>query len=491
ISLYASGRLLLKKYAWLPVLTVFIVNPAFIYHALLGKSIQTVMWDSTRTIDAAITEYPIFSMLWGDPHAHVISLLNQAFFLFLLIYCYLKWTDSDEKTKWTLTGLLSISLGSMPLLNTWDVLIYAPVLLLFGTLIFLKNKKEKKEENFLKALPLRILLAVPVISVLIYLPYYLMLNTGGIEGIGIVHTPTEPFAFILVYGFFLAVMYLECIKDIRQRPYLLALCIPFILLGYTGAGLCAIPIAALIIRKNKSAQDILSALGLLIIIFTEIIYLKDNMGEAYFRMNTVFKFSIIAWMMLGISSFAFIGKFLENKYPNTVDNQNNRNSKKKTLIIAVIICALFITPAILPDINYGYGGKTLDGMDWLKTHHPYDYEAIKYLQTFEGNISIVEAEDGDYTYYSRVSSMTGNPTIIGMPFHEQMWRGDSALVGERMSDVKKIYENPYECISLMNKYGMTNIYVGISEKEIYDINLPYDLLTVIYQNDEVTIYALK
>ncbi|MBN2733323.1 MAG: hypothetical protein JXQ82_00485 [Methanomicrobiaceae archaeon] len=484
VSLYASGKLLLKKYQWLPVLTIFVVNPAFIYHLLLGKSITAVMWDSTRTIDAAITEYPVFSMLWGDPHAHVISLFNQAFFLFLLIYCYLKWNESDDRSKWILAILMSISLGSMPLLNTWDVLIYAPALLVFGFLIFLKNRDDK----FIKNLPLRIILLVPALSVLIYLPYYLMLNAGGIEGIAIVNSPTEPFAFILVYGFFLLVLYLECIKDIIQKPYLIIFGIPFILLGYFGAGLCIIPISALISRKKLLPQDILASLGLLIIIFTETFYLRDNMGEAYFRMNTVFKFSIIAWMMLGISTAVFIGKYLEKR--NSLNNEKT-DTKKKSAFVAIIICALLLTPLILPDLNYGYGGKTLDGMEWMKIQHPYEYNAIDYLREQKGSISIVEAEDGDYTYYSRVSSMTGYPTIIGMPFHEQMWRGDAALVGERMSDIKKIYENPKECASLMEKYSMTHIFVGEPENKRYNLNLPYDLLTIVYQNDGVVIYALK
>lgn len=522
VSLYAIGRLLLNRYEWLLLFPLFIANPAFIYHLILGKSIQTVIWDSTRTIDAAITEYPVFSMLWGDPHAHVISFFNQALFLFLLIFCYMKWNESDEKTKWILAVLLSISLGSMPLLNTWDVLIYAPVLLLTGILIFFRNKnrnedkhKNTPDKSFLKsdlylyltkALPLKILIIVPVLSVIIYLPYYLMLNTSGVEGIGIVHAPTSPFAFILVYGFFLAVLYLECLNDLKKRPWILAFLIPFGFFGYIGAGLCVVPALALVLRKNRTAQDILGSLGLLIIIFTEIIYLKDNMGDDYFRMNTVFKFSLIAWMMLGISCFTFIGKYLDKKFPKNSkteisqkmvcqnqtwpDKIKSPENKKCAYLLGIAICVILILPVLLPDMNYGYGGKTLDGMDWIKTHHPYDYEAIEFLRSLNGTVNIVEAENNDYTYYSRVSSMTGYPTIIGMPFHEQMWRGDLGLVGERMSDVRKIYENPDDCISLMKKYGMTHIFVGKSEDEIYNVNLPYNQFKEIFRNEGATIYAL-
>jgi uncharacterized membrane protein len=74
-----------------------------------------------------------------------------------------------------------------------------------------------------------------------------------------------------------------------------------------------------------------------------------------------------------------------------------------------------------------YPGHTLDGMAYLDTSHPSDAEAIAWLRNLEGNIIIVEAVGGDYTYSARVSSFTGIPVIIGWPFHEYMWRNDTGL----------------------------------------------------------------
>ncbi|WOF15582.1 hypothetical protein F1737_02220 [Methanoplanus sp. FWC-SCC4] len=482
ISLYATGKLLLKRFAWLPVLTMFLVNPSFIYHILSGDSMPTVMWESTRTIQDTITEFPVFSMLWGDPHAHVISLFNQAFFIFLIVFAYLRWNDLKNSGRWIITGLLSLSLGSMPLINTWDVLIYAPVLLCFAALIWWKTKKD----NISGTSPWRLFVLVPAFSVAIYLPFYLMLNAGGIEGIGIVNTPTDLISFLLVYGFFLLIFYAECFKDLKERPYLIAFGIPFILAGYIGPGLLAIPVACLIFRRSLLPEEILASIGLLIIGFTEIMYLKDNMGDQYYRMNTVFKFSLIGWMMMGTSSMIFAGKWLEKR--NYGSCQENR---KRSVFIAVILSVLFSVPVVMPDLNYGYGGKTLDGMEWLSNMHPGDYDALSYLRTLEGDITIVEAEGGDYKYYSRVSSFTGFSTIIGMPFHEYMWRGDDALVYQRTDDVRKIYENRDESFDLMKKYNMTHIYVGDTERDTYNLNLPAEKLKLIYNKNNVQIYALN
>jgi uncharacterized membrane protein len=103
----------------------------------------------------------------------------------------------------------------------------------------------------------------------------------------------------------------------------------------------------------------------------------------------------------------------------------------------------------------------------------------------------VEAEGGDYTYYSRISSFTGIPAIIGMPFHEYMWRGDdSGWFSTRLADVKSIYEDPEKTVELMKKYNATLLYLGDSERERYRVNIPANGLEKIYSSDGVEIYRL-
>ena len=492
IALYASGRLLLlKKYQWFPVATLFLVNPAFIWYAINLKGLNAVMWDSTRTIENAITEYPLFSMLWGDPHAHVISFFNQALLIFIFIYAYSRWDEIRDSGRWILILAGALSLGTMPLINTWDVLLYAPLTLVFAGLTWHKSWKKDRDESG----AWRLFFLLPVISVLIYLPYYLMLNTGGVEGVGLVHTATEPVAFLLVYGIFLAVFYAECLKDLKKRPYLLLVLVPFILAGYAGAGLVFLPALCLLLRRTFLPEEVLSAAGLLIIMLTETIYLIDNMGDVYFRMNTVFKFSLVAWFLMGTGGAVFAGKWLSGRSGdgNSFSRTNPEKEKKMATIILVVLLIGFSIPLMLPDLNYGYGGKTLDGMAWMEKSHPYDYDAISYLRS---NVEepdtavILEAEGGDYQYYSRVSSMTGIPAVIGQPFHEQMWRGDEADVGYRMQDTGLIYENPEEFDRLTEKYNVTHIYVGEPENEAYNVSLPAEKLDIYYKNEKVVIYSV-
>jgi YYY domain-containing protein len=360
----------------------------------------------------------------------------------------------------------------MPLFNTWDVLIYAPIMLLFGVLIIWRVKK--KPYSFSSCWHL---VAVPSLAVLCYLPFYLQLKTTT-GGISIVHTPSNPLEFLLVNGLFIAIFFAFLWRDMVKRPYLLIAVIPFVLTGYFAAAIAVIPLIYFIARKDHDLSDILSGIGLIILIFCEIFYLKDNMGDTYFRMNTVFKCYLPVWIILGIAAASMVGKWLsESRWIPVISARNT------AIITVVMVGILFVLPFIIP-FNLNYGTGTLDGLAYLKDSHTGDAGGVTYLRTLQGDDRIVEAEGGDYTYYSRISSFTGIPAIIGMPFHEYMWRGDdTGWFSTRLADVKSIYEEPEKTVELMKKYNATLLYIGDSEHERYRVNISANGLEKIYSAD--------
>jgi YYY domain-containing protein len=481
VSMYAIGTLLLDRHRWLPLVVLFIPNSSFFFQIFQGKAWSTVLWDSTRTISSTINEYPLFSFLWGDVHAHVISLFNQAFLIFLLLFAYKRWESLGIRDK-CLVGICSaICLGSMPLINTWDVLIYAPFLVLTGALILRRtwNTADRKSS-------LIFLIVVPVLAVLCYLPFYIQLQTYT-GGIGIVHSPSNPFEFLLVNGLFICIFILFLWQEIARRPCLLLITLPFLLAGYITAAIIVIPagyLAARIVTRNDvDFPSLLAFFGLVILLFCELFYLKDNMGETFFRMNTVFKTYLPAWLLLGTAAFSMVAKWLSESRWIPLFSAGN------TKIIAVIgISILFILPFVIP-VNQNYGTGTLDGLAYLNDSHPGDAAAVAYLRTLTGNEIIVEAEGGDYTYYSRISSFTGIPGIIGMPFHEYMWRSDdTGWFSTRLADVKSIYEEPEKTVTLMEKYHATLLYVGDAERERYKVAIPSSGLEKIYSAGGTEIY---
>ncbi len=145
VNVYAIGTLVLKRFRWFPLIVLFIPNPSFVYQIAQGKAMNTVLWDSTRTITNTINEYPLFSFIWGDVHAHVVSIFNQVFLIFLLLFAYQRWESLENRGKWIVCIFCALSLGSMPLFNTWDVLIYAPITLVFGALILWRCRKKTQQ----------------------------------------------------------------------------------------------------------------------------------------------------------------------------------------------------------------------------------------------------------------------------------------------------------------------------------------------------------
>jgi YYY domain-containing protein len=480
VNVYAIGSLILNRFRWLPLLVLILPNPSFFYQLAQGKAMSSVLWDSTRTITNTINEYPLFSFLWGDVHAHVISLFNQAFLIFLLLFAYRKWESLESHGRWIICLLCALSLGSMPLINTWDVLLYAPIILFFGALILWRNRSEIRNPS-----SWMFLVTIPPLSIIAYLPFYLQLvtNTGGIS---LVNIPTEPLQFLLVNGLFIAIFIAVLSKEMRKRPWYLLAVLPFAVLGYYAAAIATIPLVYFIIKNEKTFPDFLAILGLVILVLCEVIYLKDSMGDTYFRMNTVFKCYLPAWLMLGVAAFSMAGTWLQEwgKVP--------RLSFRASAVAAVTVIACLFAIPFLIGFTYSYGTGTLDGLAYLEDTHPADAEAVTFLRSLGGNELIVEAEGGDYTYYSRISSFTGIPSVIGMPFHEYMWRGDKdGWFSTRNTDIRAIYEQPSKTVPLMQKYNATLLYVGDAERERYNVTLPAAGLEKIYSSRGTDIFRLS
>lgn len=521
VVLYALGKMIAPRFPWMIPATLIIVNPSFIWQIVQGKGIGSILWDSTRTIPDTINEYPLFSFLWGDVHPHVIGIFNQVLLIFLLVYALLRFRNMDIPGRILLVLVCGLSLGSMPPVNTWDVLVYGPVTLITGLVIWsgakrpctpadsrrrplllLKRPVETALSGLsrmrvrlwmgLKALigivfeaPWSFLLIVPLSAVICYLPYYLQMETMGIQGAGFVHTPTVPADFLLVHGFFILIMVVYLARDMGKRPLFLIVPLIVALAGYPAAAIAFVPLVYLLAGRRRTPTGILAILGLCIVILCEFFYLKDNMGETYYRMNTVFKLYLPAWLLMGSSSLAMLSSMISKRVP-----RGYVPAWAEKVAIAAVSIILVITPLAVP-LDPPYRGGTLDGLAYLETAHPGDAGAIDFIRSLPGANGVVEAEGGDYSYFGRVSSFSGIPTVIGWPFHEYMWRGNTGhWYGTRQADVRTMYEDPSMTAGLMRQYGMTHIYVGDPERERYHVRVPGDDLIQVYDRGGVQIYAL-
>jgi uncharacterized membrane protein len=141
-------------------------------------------------------------------------------------------------------------------------------------------------------------------------------------------------------------------------------------------------------------------------------------------------------------------------------------------------------------------GRTLDGTAYLAQEMPSDYEAILWMNDNLEPGVLAEAVGGSYTQGGRVSVHTGFPTVLGWPWHEVQWRGDARYLGDREDDIRRMYQTRdwIESEEIVSAYGIEYVYVGDYERTVYGSiqdAVFASFMDVIYQNDRVTIYAVR
>jgi uncharacterized membrane protein len=259
--------------------------------------------------------------------------------------------------------------------------------------------------------------------------------------------------------------------------------------------------AVLFGRGERSVRErfvqLLMGMGCLVILGCELIYVRDFLGGGdWQRMNTVFKFYIQAWVLLGIASAASL--------PAIWRWLRRRRSRLGRWMWAVAGAVLLVGSLLYPAMaipvrvnerfpNAQPPRNTLDGMaymsvgvfTWPDPNHrielSYDYEAIQWLiENVRGTPVILEAS---LPYYReggmRVSSYTGLPTLAGAHEREQRPMGE---VISREEDVKLFYEtaSEEEARELIHRYDIEYIYLGQLERIAYD---PRGLPTFVWMRD--------
>jgi uncharacterized membrane protein len=151
----------------------------------------------------------------------------------------------------------------------------------------------------------------------------------------------------------------------------------------------------------------------------------------------------------------------------------------------VLLAACVIYPVQATPVKLGFRFDKLpptdDGMAYMQSavYHDknqaiplvWDYRAIQWLQdNVPGSPVILEANTGLYKWGSRVSILTGLPSVVGWDWHQRQQRGDFGwMVEERTRDVQQMYEapDPRMLTPLLRKHHVEYIYVGPLERAYY------------------------
>lgn len=232
---------------------------------------------------------------------------------------------------------------------------------------------------------------------------------------------------------------------------------------------------------------ILVFLGTLLVLGPEFFFLVDQFGD---RMNTIFKFYFLAWQLWGISA----------AFGTAILLQRTRRLKGILLragLVVVMIVSLAYPATMLWITTGGFRSPdnwTLDGLAYLHDIQPDDMKAIDWLRSAPGGV-VAEAADskgGEYSYYARIATYSGQPDVIGWAGHESQWGRGPEEMGTRIADLETLYQTTswQSAQQIIQRYGIRYIVVGDQERSTYTVNtVKFERnLVQAYQSGSVTIF---
>ncbi len=426
-------------------------------------------WKSTRVIPNTANEFPYFSFIFGDLHAHVIAIPFVLMAITFILNVYL-----SKKLSKTNLVFLSLALGSLFVFNSWDYATYVAFFVLAILIQPWKIEVNKPGEIFRDILKRSgIIITVPILGLLMFIVFFFDFHSSSIQGIKPVFTRTALLNFLVIYDLFLFLIVsflLLHIPEFRYKKWILAALSAAAVALYFVPNFQTLavfaPLAFLtcfgvyFFYRNKDINrlfiSVMIVLGLSILVFCELFYFDDLFSGADERFNTVFKYYNQVWLLFSIASAYAFYDIIEKKY----------RMKKVVLVILSILLvlnSLYLFTGTFARTGEWKGSPGLDGMAFLKKADYGEYDALFWIErNLNGAPVILEAPGVSYKDNSRISSFTGLPTVVGWVGHEYVLRNDWGEISARIRDVDIIYdtEDINEAMVLLRKYNVSYVYVG-------------------------------
>jgi len=249
-----------------------------------------------------------------------------------------------------------------------------------------------------------------------------------------------------------------------------------------------IPTLAFLFKSERTSSSfvlLMIALGALLILGPDFLYLRDNFG---YRINTIFKFYYQAWIVLSLAAAYGIVILFRNL-------RGAANVLFSVLFALVLIAGLTYPTLSIFNKTNGFNPpfeRTLDDFDRVQRENPDEAAAITWLRSAPEGV-VAEAVGGAYSSYGRISIYTGLPTVLGWGNHEGQWR-DQALQGTRQGDIETLYTTSdwVTTQEIIDRYNIRYIFVGNLERSSYQVNEEKfnRFLRPGFQQGSVTVYEV-
>jgi YYY domain-containing protein len=482
-------------------------------------------WNPSRVMPPGpgneITEFPLFTFLYSDLHAHMIimplALLIIGWGLSFILAMRSARSAARDSRQALLSSVVPLLFGALVIgavypTNTWDVFTYMPlaaITVMYGLFIAADGANRLKIPPLLWRLAVALLGAVILLGLarLFYQPYYYWFGSGYGEVDAWIGDRTPLSAYFTHWGVFLFLIFAWLVWEIREwmavtplsalnklKPYSLvielALAAFFVLLIYmlykqAFIGLVALPMAfiaaVLLLRPDQSDAKrmtlFLIGTGLLLTIVVEFVALVGDIG----RMNLVFKVYLQAWMLLSVSAAAASGWTL----PAVASWRPRwRGIWQVGLTLLLSGAAFFTLSASMDKIRDRMNVEaphTFDSMTYMATATYWDsvnmdlgqdYRATRWMQdNVQGSPVIVEANCPEYRWCTRFTIYTGLPGVVGWNWHQRQQRGfvEPLIIENRIAEINNFFNtaNLVETVGFLRKYNVRYIIVGQVESIYY------------------------
>ncbi|MFM2308829.1 MAG: hypothetical protein RLY87_950, partial [Chloroflexota bacterium] len=505
------------------VITAFRENDATVAASVLGDWFM----GPSRVIPSTITEFPFWSFLFGDLHAHVIAMP------FLMLALVLAWYALEAASLPSIWWLLSgLTVGALAITNSWDT----PTLVVIFTGALVRRVWVSDHRW---RFPLAILqgCAVAGLAVAFYLPFFQQ-YAPQVGAIDMIKTASPWAAWSAVWGLFLIPSIIITVL-LAWKHRLMRIVTATVLLFLMSAGLLleyfpqpalapvlsyldnpriwiAVLVALLIPVLLKRQSDNMLWFGLWLTCIAwgltgavEYVYLRDHMSDGdWYRMNTVFKFGMQSWLLLTVGIAATLPALTKKldempRIPATV--------LAAAMLVPLLLGAAFPLGGIPSRVMYKINDEqqpTLDGLAFMDegTYDAYDktipfkpdYQAMQWLKkNVKGSPVVLQSSIEFYRGYGvRIAANTGFPTVVS-PLHESEQRNPD-VVGARDADVVEFYrsEDPAVKRRILSKYRVSYVVVGIIERAAYGekgaaVIAEMTELREVYKNSDTKIYAVS
>ncbi len=495
------------------------------------KSLMRPEWwyfTPTREIPAPpseagpISEFPYFTFLYADLHAHMIAMPLTLLVLALAV----SWLTRPP--LWTWGGVVSIGLGGLAAgalrpTNTWDYptyLVIGVAALFMGTWA---NEPLDRVSSWVRFIARTA--GFVLIGIVAFTPFtrsYATAYSSIEEWKG---SLTPWWAYLNIHLLFLFPIVTFILWEIKRWGWRWWRTVWGALKGWRWAaivgGVILVVLIALLYRANreiinldglmlKTQRDVALivlpivvvcialavrprlaaaqrfwyfvvclALGLTLVV--EIVVLKGDIS----RMNTTFKFYLQVWILLGISAAVALGWLADRLQRWHGWGAWLWKGCMGVLAAASFFYVLTATPNKISDRWVANQAPGLNGTDYMTVAEygipayklQWDYEAIQWLQdNVQGTPVVAEAGSGLlnvglYQWGSRISINTGLPTIIGWDWHQRQQRSimPGWVIDRRLQDVSTLYRtlDPAVAQEVLNRYNVKYIVVGPLERATY------------------------